>query len=86
MNRIFNFGAGPAMLPTAVMEKAQQEFLNYKNMGASVIEISHRSPEFDEIINVQTTLGAFVVLLVCSPDFALRHDKSNASAACVELL
>ena len=51
MNRIFNFGAGPAMLPTAVMEKAQQEFLNYKNMGASVIEISHRSPEFDEIIN-----------------------------------
>ena len=51
MNRIFNFGAGPAMLPTEVMEKAQQEFLNYKNMGASVIEISHRSPAFDEIIN-----------------------------------
>ena len=51
MNRIFNFGAGPAMLPIAVMEKAQQEFLNYKNMGASVIEISHRSPEFDELIH-----------------------------------
>ena len=51
MNRIFNFGAGPAMLPTEVMEKAQREFLNYKNMGASVIEISHRSPEFDQIIN-----------------------------------
>ena len=34
MNRIINFGAGPAMLPTSVMEKAQQEFLNYKNMGA----------------------------------------------------
>ena len=51
MNRIINFGAGPAMLPTSVMEKAQQEFLNYKNMGASVIEISHRSPEFEDIIN-----------------------------------
>ena len=51
MNRIFNFGAGPAMLPTEVMEKAQREFLNFKNMGASVIEISHRSPEFDQIIN-----------------------------------
>ena len=50
MNRIINFGAGPAMLPTSVMEKAQQEFLNYKNMGASVIEISHRSPEFEDII------------------------------------
>ena len=33
MNRIFNFGAGPAMLPTEVMEKAQEEFLNYRNMG-----------------------------------------------------
>ncbi len=51
MTRVFNFGAGPAMLPTAVMEKAQQEFLNYKDMGASVIEISHRSKEFDAIIN-----------------------------------
>ena len=51
MTRVFNFGAGPAMLPTAVMEKAQQEFLDYKGMGASVIEISHRSAEFDEIIN-----------------------------------
>ena len=51
MKRIFNFGAGPAMLPTEVMEKAQEEFLNYRNMGASVIEISHRSPEFDQIIN-----------------------------------
>ena len=29
MNRVFNFGAGPAMLPTEVMEKAQQEFLDY---------------------------------------------------------
>ncbi len=51
MSRVYNFGAGPAMLPLEVMEKAQAEFLDYKNMGASVIEISHRSAEFDEIIN-----------------------------------
>ena len=51
MTRVFNFGAGPAMLPTEVMEKAQQEFLDYAGMGASVIEISHRSKEFDAIIN-----------------------------------
>ncbi len=56
MTRIFNFSAGPAMLPTAVMEKAQQEFLDYNNMGASVIEISHRSKEFDEIINATDSL------------------------------
>ncbi|MBL4819522.1 MAG: 3-phosphoserine/phosphohydroxythreonine transaminase [Gammaproteobacteria bacterium] len=51
MTRIYNFGAGPAMLPTQVMEKAQTEFLDYNNMGAGVIEISHRSKEFDQIIN-----------------------------------
>lgn len=51
MKRVFNFGAGPAMLPLEVMEKAQAEFLNYQNMGASIIEISHRSKEFDEVIN-----------------------------------
>lgn len=51
MSRVFNFGAGPAMLPLEVMEKAQAEFLDYNNMGASVIEISHRSKEFDDIIN-----------------------------------
>ena len=51
MKRVYNFGAGPAMLPTEVMEKAQAEFLNYMDLGAGVIEISHRSKEFDAIIN-----------------------------------
>lgn len=58
MTRVFNFGAGPAMLPTAVMEKAQQEFLNYRGMGASLIEISHRSKEFDEVIDTADSLLA----------------------------
>lgn len=51
MKRVYNFGAGPAMLPTEVMEKAQAEFLDYHGLGASVMEISHRSKEFDDIIN-----------------------------------
>ena len=51
MERVYNFGAGPAMLPLEVMEKAQAEFLNYNGLGAGVIEISHRSKEFDDIIN-----------------------------------
>lgn len=46
MNKIFNFCAGPAMLPTAVMEKAQSEFCNWQGMGVSVMEVSHRSPEY----------------------------------------
>lgn len=51
MKRVFNFGAGPAMLPTSVMEKARDEFLDYKGMGAGLIEISHRSKEFDAVID-----------------------------------
>lgn len=51
MTRVFNFGAGPAMLPTSVMAKAQQEFMDFQGMGAGLIEISHRSQEFDAVIN-----------------------------------
>lgn len=51
MTRVYNFGAGPAMMPIEVMEKAQSEFLDYNGMGASVIEISHRSKEFDAIVD-----------------------------------
>ncbi|GAA71424.1 3-phosphoserine/phosphohydroxythreonine transaminase [Pseudoalteromonas sp. BSi20439] len=43
---IYNFCAGPAMLPPAVMQKAQKEFLNWQGLGVSVMEISHRSHEF----------------------------------------
>lgn len=44
--RAANFCAGPATLPTAVLEKAQSEMLDWKGMGVSVMEMSHRSPEF----------------------------------------
>ncbi|WP_028863377.1 3-phosphoserine/phosphohydroxythreonine transaminase [Psychromonas aquimarina] len=46
MTKIFNFCAGPAMLPEAVMHKAQNEFCNWQGMGISVMEVSHRSPEY----------------------------------------
>lgn len=42
----FNFCAGPAMLPTAVMQQAQQEFINWQQQGCSVMEVSHRSKAF----------------------------------------
>lgn len=51
MKRVYNFSAGPAMLPTEVMEKARDEFLDFNHMGAGVIEISHRSKEFDAVLN-----------------------------------
>ena len=57
MNRIFNFSAGPAMLPLEVLERAQQELINYNSTGQSVMEMSHRSVDFEEIlIQTQTLL------------------------------
>lgn len=48
--RVYNFGPGPAMFPTPVMERAREEFLDFRGMGASVIEISHRSPTFEGLL------------------------------------
>ena len=48
-HRIFNFNPGPATLPLEVLEHIQQELLDYKGTGMSVMEISHRSAEFEEI-------------------------------------
>ncbi|MFT4926343.1 MAG: phosphoserine aminotransferase [Phenylobacterium sp.] len=49
MTKVYNFCAGPAMIPVDVMEKAQSEFLNWNDMGCSVMEISHRSPPFMKV-------------------------------------
>ena len=49
MTRIFNFCAGPATLPLPVLEKARDELLDYRGLGMSVMEISHRSAAFDEV-------------------------------------
>src|SRR2546423_5040426 len=48
--RIFNFSAGPAVLPVPVLEEAQRDLLSLPGVGMSVMEISHRSKAFDEII------------------------------------
>lgn len=50
-HRIFNFSAGPAAMPQAVLEKAQAEMLDFGGIGMSVMEISHRSPEFEAVLN-----------------------------------
>lgn len=50
-NIIANFSAGPAMLPVEVMQKAQEEFLNYNNTGMSIMEISHRSSVFLDLFD-----------------------------------
>ncbi|TYO99196.1 phosphoserine aminotransferase [Geothermobacter ehrlichii] len=51
MSQVWNFGAGPAMLPRPVMERIRDEWLDYNGMGVSVIEISHRSKEFQAVLD-----------------------------------
>ena len=50
MERVYNFSAGPSMLPEAVLKKAAAEMLNYEDSGMSVMEMSHRSPVYEKII------------------------------------
>ena len=51
MSRVYNFSAGPAVLPECVLKEAAAEMLDYKGTGMSVMEMSHRSKAFEEIIN-----------------------------------
>ena len=50
MARVYNFSAGPAVLPESVLKEAAEEMLDYKGSGMSVMEMSHRSKWFDDII------------------------------------
>lgn len=51
MSRVYNFSAGPSMLPESVLAKASQEMLDYKGSGMSVMEMSHRSKIYTSIID-----------------------------------
>ena len=51
MERVYNFSAGPSMLPMEVLERAQAEMLCYGDSGMSVMEMSHRTPEFEAILH-----------------------------------
>ena len=51
MTKVYNFSPGPSKLPEVVIETVEKSVNNYKNTGKSVLEISHRSNEFEEILN-----------------------------------
>ncbi len=51
MSRVYNFSAGPSMLPLEVLERAQKEMVEYGTSGMSVMEMSHRSKDYEAIIN-----------------------------------
>ncbi len=62
MSRVYNFSAGPAVLPEEVLREAQEEMLDYRGCGMSVMEMSHRSKVFQQIIDeaeadIRTLIG-----------------------------
>ncbi|MBR4694785.1 MAG: aminotransferase class V-fold PLP-dependent enzyme, partial [Selenomonadaceae bacterium] len=48
-NRVYNFNPGPAALPLEVLKEAQAEFLNFRESGMSILEISHRAKQYDAV-------------------------------------
>ena len=50
-DRIHNFNPGPAALPLSVLEEIQENFFDFQGSGMSITEVSHRSREFDDVIN-----------------------------------
>ena len=75
--KIYNFAAGPAMLPKEVMLKAQEEFVNFQGSGSGVMELSHRGKYFQPVIdhaeaNIRELLGL-------SDDFVVMFIQGGAS-------
>src|SRR2546428_4879080 len=75
--RIFNFSAGPAVIPLPVLEEAQRDLLALPGVGMSVMEISHRSKTFDEII--QSAESGLRELLDVPKDYAVLFLQGGAS-------
>jgi phosphoserine aminotransferase len=76
MTRIFNFSAGPAMLPAPVIETARQELLDWQGCGMSVMEMSHRSAEFLSI--AQETEADLRELLAIPSDYRVLFLQSTS--------
>ncbi|MCB0344203.1 MAG: 3-phosphoserine/phosphohydroxythreonine transaminase [Bdellovibrionales bacterium] len=76
-NRIFNFSAGPAVLPEDVLLQVRDNLLNYKNCGLGMMEMSHRGKEFTEII--QDTEATLRKLLSISDDYAVIFTTGGAT-------
>jgi phosphoserine aminotransferase len=75
--RVFNFNPGPAVLPLEVLEKAQSELLDFKGTGMSVMEISHRSKEFEAVI--QTAEADLRELLGIPANYKIMFLQGGAS-------
>lgn len=77
MNRIYNFSAGPAILPVDVLQEAQSELLDYQGSGMSIMEMSHRGKHYDAVH--QEALANFRELLAVPDDYAILFLQGGAT-------
>ena len=82
MARAYNFSPGPAALPEAVLRQAQAEMLEFGDAGASIVELSHRSPEFLEV--ARRTEADLRTLLAIPDDYAVVFTAGGATTIWVD--
>jgi len=77
MARVFNFSAGPAVLPLEVLQEAQADLVDYKGTGMSIMEMSHRGKEYDAVHN--EAISNLKTLMGLGDDYALILVQGGAS-------
>ncbi|MDQ4109085.1 MAG: aminotransferase class V-fold PLP-dependent enzyme, partial [Actinomycetota bacterium] len=77
MVRVHNFCAGPCTLPLAVLEEVRSELLDFRGSGMSVIEMSHRSPEYEAVH--EETLAQFRETYAVPEDFSILFLQGGAT-------
>ena len=77
MSRVYNFSAGPAVLPLEVLQSAQENLVDYKGCGMSVMEMSHRGKDYDAIH--QEAVATFKELCGLGDDWAVCFIQGGAS-------
>ncbi|TSA14323.1 3-phosphoserine/phosphohydroxythreonine transaminase [bacterium] len=77
-NRAHNFYAGPAILPVSVLEETRDAVMNFANLGVSILEISHRSKEFDAVIQ-DAEKDALAIMGLNAQDYAVIFVGGGAS-------
>ncbi|OCM99991.1 phosphoserine transaminase [Clostridium sp. W14A] len=85
MKRVYNFSAGPSMLPEAVLRRAADEMLDYKGCGQSVMEMSHRSGEYEGIICSAENLLREVMEIPCNYKVLFLQGGASSQFAMIPL-
>lgn len=85
MKRVYNFSAGPSMLPVPVLTRAAEEMLCYRDSGMSVMEMSHRSPAFDAIIKDAERLLRELMQIPDNYQVLFMQGGASTQFACVPL-